>query len=940
MAAMATQTSTIEEHDTHGQITDAHLKFPSFPYTPYAIQIDFMNALYQSLNRGGISMLESPTGTGKTLSIICSALQWLVDQKQQGKSEARDNSEQGRTAAGSDDEPDWLRNFVVEKGNQGQDKGGKKVKKTKSGFAYAKRDKKRDPAKFRDFFSCSEDDGDFDGLRGRDRSKKKSDVVEMNDDDEFLLEDYESEEEGGASGGVRSKRKGGVVCDSLFSDDEDEGDKFDEEEEEGRLKVYFCSRTHSQLSQFVKELRKTNFATELTMVCLGSRKNFCINEEVLKLGSSTRINERCLELQKNEKNEVSKIKSVGAGGRIRRTNASSGCPMLRKHKQQKEFRSEINQQGVLDIEDLVRLGRRMGACPYYGSRSMVSAADLIILPYQSLLSKSSRESLGLNLKNSIIIIDEAHNLADSLISIYDAKITLSQLEQVHSHIEGYFGRFRNLLGPGNRRYIQTLIVLTQAFLHFLHNNEHGGNVDSCRDTEKVTGAEGAFDSSMAINDFLFSLNIDNINLLKLLKYIKESNITHKVSGYGDKMTSFQRSLTVDGCGESNEEESVLSSFRALIDMLISLTNNDGDGRIMISRARRTSSGQHVGYLKYVMLSGEKMFSEIADQAHAIILAGGTLQPVDETRERLFPWLPLDQLYLFSCNHIVPSESILPLAVSHGPSGLSFDFSYSSRASSNMIEELGLLICNLVTVVPEGIVVFFSSFDYEGQVYNAWKASGVLGRIMKRKRVFREPRRSTDVEIVLKDYKETIDSLAGVDPKDLAHFNGAILLAVVGGKISEGINFSDGMGRCIVMVGLPYPSPSDLELMERVKYIEWQGDTTKRQPPAGNECGNKDVQGGFDILRSCKRRGKEYYENLCMKAVNQSIGRAIRHVNDYAAVLLVDSRYASDPLKRSFSQPTSKLPQWIKSRLSIADNYGKVHRMLHRFFKFNRNGGCP
>jgi chromosome transmission fidelity protein 1 len=123
------------------------------------------------------------------------------------------------------------------------------------------------------------------------------------------------------------------------------------------------------------------------------------------------------------------FQNLGGGGRIRRTKASSGCPMLRKPKLQRQFRSEISQQGALDIEDLVHLGVNMGTCPYYASRGMVPAADLVVLPYQSLLSKSSRESLGLTLKNNIVIIDEAHNLADSLISMYDSKITVSQVNK-------------------------------------------------------------------------------------------------------------------------------------------------------------------------------------------------------------------------------------------------------------------------------------------------------------------------------------------------------------------------------------------------------------------------------------------------------------------------------------------------------------------------------
>lgn len=123
------------------------------------------------------------------------------------------------------------------------------------------------------------------------------------------------------------------------------------------------------------------------------------------------------------------LQNLGAGGRIHKTKASSGCPMLRKHKLQEQFKIQMSQQGAMDIEDLVHLGRSMKTCPYYGSRSMVPGADLVILPYQSLLSKSSRESLGLSLKDNIVIIDEAHNLADSLLNMYDSKITLAQVSK-------------------------------------------------------------------------------------------------------------------------------------------------------------------------------------------------------------------------------------------------------------------------------------------------------------------------------------------------------------------------------------------------------------------------------------------------------------------------------------------------------------------------------
>lgn len=51
-------------------------EFP-FPFEPYGIQRDFMRKLFTTLEGGGLGIFESPTGTGKSLSLICGSMAWL-----------------------------------------------------------------------------------------------------------------------------------------------------------------------------------------------------------------------------------------------------------------------------------------------------------------------------------------------------------------------------------------------------------------------------------------------------------------------------------------------------------------------------------------------------------------------------------------------------------------------------------------------------------------------------------------------------------------------------------------------------------------------------------------------------------------------------------------------------------------------------------------------
>nr|CAD7606766.1 unnamed protein product [Timema genevievae] len=71
---------------------------------------------------------------------------------------------------------------------------------------------------------------------------------------------------------------------------------------------------------------------------------------------------------------------------------------------------EQKEPRILDIEDLVKEGRKLRFCPYYMSKEMKQQADIIFMPYNYLLDPKTRKAQGIDLANSIILLDEAHNI--------------------------------------------------------------------------------------------------------------------------------------------------------------------------------------------------------------------------------------------------------------------------------------------------------------------------------------------------------------------------------------------------------------------------------------------------------------------------------------------------------------------------------------------------
>lgn len=70
----------------------------------------------------------------------------------------------------------------------------------------------------------------------------------------------------------------------------------------------------------------------------------------------------------------------------------------------------VREQSILDIEDLVTIGKKHSFCPYFMSKELKQQADIIFMPYNYILDHRARKSLGIELSNNIIILDEAHNI--------------------------------------------------------------------------------------------------------------------------------------------------------------------------------------------------------------------------------------------------------------------------------------------------------------------------------------------------------------------------------------------------------------------------------------------------------------------------------------------------------------------------------------------------
>jgi chromosome transmission fidelity protein 1 len=702
-----------------------------------------MTSAYEVMCSGGLAVLEAPTGSGKSLSLLCSAISWLRD----WRTRVLANNLEGAEIAGEEGSiPDWVRdktsaNALVE------------AEKMVEEWRHQRMTLRADADKI-GISSCTSSNSS--------RSQKRKVYVEaQNESDGDLLSD------------APLKNKGQEAP----------------PEASFRPRVFICSRTHSQISQLVREIRRVESVEQFTVVSVGSRAQLCVHPNMSLEAGVLGINEFCNQLVENQscefRNNLQDLRTVIAAS-------------------------------PLDVDEMRRKGSdsRFMGCPYFASRSVARDADIILAPYASIFHRESRESLGLDIQGSIVIVDEAHNVLDAVNSIRSVSLTDSDLSGLVVSLSKYMEKYIQKLAPRNLVYLRQVFFLCRRLLKYVQESD-------------IT-------KTMQVSDLTKGHVCDGINIPALISFVEESRLAHKLRG-------FCLSHALPG-------PSAIYDFQSFLNLLVTAVRSD---RIIIEL-----TGSSPKSLKFMGVDAESEFSKFVALTRAVILVGGTMQPFREfeaiAKRSDVPFTS----YIGS--QVIPQRNLLCLSRSKSRDGdkLLFSAGYRSAHIESIAETV--LLCSRY---KGGTIVFVSAYGFVNQISSAL-ASAV------------EPE---GVPLVADNGTKPVDSIIHKFRHEIGQRGRCVLLSVMGGRLSEGIDFRDNLCRSLIVVGLPYPNIRDPVLRCRMEYYD--------------EMHRDDVF--FPT-------GEELYESRCIKAINQTIGRAVRHKSDWAAIILLDARFQNEAIRNSLS----------------------------------------
>ncbi|XP_061542845.1 regulator of telomere elongation helicase 1 isoform X2 [Phycodurus eques] len=712
-----------------------------FPFTPYDCQKDYMTKVIECLQKEANGVLESPTGTGKTLCLLCATLAWREH-----------------------------------------------FKDTISARKIAER------------------------LKGKE-----------------MFADSPLESWGPAS-------KDGSTLTS-YSD---------------VPKIIYASRTHSQLTQVVNELKNTSYKPKVSV--LGSREQLCINPEVMRQESHHAKVHMC------------------------RTKVSSrSCVFYNNVEENSTDRELVD--GIVDVEDLVKFGKKKKACPYYLSRSLKQQADMIFMPYNYLLDPKSRKAHSIELTGSVVIFDEAHNVERTCeestsfdMTPYDLASAINALTRVLSD----HAQEASLVEASSQGLKTDIKVVANL------KGDKGITKPGIFIYELLERALLTYDTK----DCVFEA------LEQIIGYLAgQPGIFLNTSGLQKLLDIIQLVFCGEVSSSPMERQQKMEANTAPFKVHI---HQDTSAQRKQKNGPWASSTKKAGnILSYWCFSPSFSMQDLKNQGvRCIILTSGTLSPLSSfTSEMRIPF-PVS----LENNHVIERDQIFVSVIEQGPDRVPLSSAFDRRFVPENLSSLGNTVVNLTRIVPHGLLLFFPSFYLMEKTLEFWRDNGHADRIESVKPMFVEPKgKGAFTETIGGYYNKVSDSQS----------RGGIFAAVCRGKASEGLDFTDTFGRGVIITGLPFPPKLDPRIILKMQFLD--------------EMNRKKLPGQKFLT------GQEWYREQAFRAVNQAIGRVIRHKDDYGAIFLCDQRFKNRDAQ-------SHLPSWVRPCVRFYDNFGNIVRDVCQFFR--------
>ncbi|KHJ99475.1 DNA repair helicase [Oesophagostomum dentatum] len=632
-------------------------------------------------------------------------------------------------------------------------------------------------------------------------------------------------------------------------------------------KVYYCSRTHSQLAQVVRELNRTMYK-DIRVTVLGSRDQLCVHNKVCREVDNRVKTAMCRSMVSKRTCSFYNNWDSASLDDLNRTFSVNG--------------------GVPDIEDMVAIGKKNGLCPFYRCRQMQETAELVLLPYNYIIDPNLRKNHRIDLSGSVVIFDEAHNLESVCESAVSVEFSSTSLSLAIAELKEAIKCQREEIAA----------IRTE-----LDNSSQAFSTDSVKDARQSKGPAFNVDEAAVLLKVLFDLekrieeaydDKTGFSLAdlpgkvysgdRLPKIFEDAGICFdKVKAFIVLVTKIIEYLQmeIDLKPSFVERGKNLELFKDLLSVVY--TSLSKEAALSIARRKVDINKVLVFYCCdcYAHLEDEWCADHYRDQWNFISVGR------------------LHQKYWAVKNeHAAKGDQVLAAIVSKSPlSGCVLNGSFVGRYKESYAKGIAESILLIATTVPQGMLVFFASYALMNHMISSFKemkckegsSRSYWDCMTEEKLVVVEPKQKIMLSSARCEFAEAVRS-----------GRGAMFFAVCRGKVSEGIDFSDADSRAVCVVGIPFPPMMDARVCLKRLYM------------------NKSA-----ALDKNAQSSEEWYVTEGYRAVNQAVGRVIRHVHDFGIVALLDERFAT--ARREY------FPTWLRGSLKIFNDGSSMIKAVEKFF---------